>query len=187
MEKTITPIEDITLRGVFITQFINQAKKHLTEAQYQQLKQEFDGLQISGVNTYKATLQTNIERRCGELIYPDLSDTERAIKLGRISFQSFSQSTMGRTMMHVLSNSPEALVNNTAKLFDVLTKGIVIKVHKLTQNSMIIHIYNNPFDPHGLKGYFLEAMEFLGYQNAQIELQHVVDQEYIYTIHWSAK
>lgn len=182
--NSMLPAEKVTIKGVFLQQLVNEIKKNMNAEQFQALCDEFEGCKISPIKDYYATWQTEIEARSGQLLFPNKPPQEQAVLVGQLSFKAFGDSVMGKTIMSLMGNDPKTLALNVTKSFTALMKGLKVEAKELNDQTVVIHFFNSPYNPDGLKGLFLGGFQYIQV-NGEVSYTQIQAHEFEFTLKWA--
>ena len=125
-------------------------------------------MKMAFFSDYPVELQIAVEERVCKVLWNEDYDTA-VYKIGRINFESFSKSAIGRTSLAMLGKDPKRLLKATARLMKTVVSGMVLDVEERGETAYSLRFRNSPHRPLGWKGTIDAALDQAGVK-ADVEI-----------------
>ena len=118
--------------------------------------------------------------RAAAIVLFGKDNPETQYKIGKLTFNVYTHSFIGKTMFSLLGNRIKEAVLSSKKIYNTVTSGLDIETKELGDKKVSIRVRNDPFPLRYREGIFAAAMEYFGLDsNVQAIKHYHEDHEYI--------
>jgi len=175
-------VNEITVKGLFILQTLKILEdKFPTETK--EIQEKLQLTNIQPLNEYPVRYQVDLEAAGVKLLFPNLGD-EGYVEFGKLSFHSFASNLVGKILLTLAGKSIKTLLLSSPRFWGAMTKGLDIETKELSENAVSIRFHNNPYTMQGLKGLFMEGLQYFKI-NGTVEGKIFSQNDHEYIISWN--
>ncbi|KKP69276.1 hypothetical protein A2X44_02710 [candidate division CPR3 bacterium GWF2_35_18] len=169
-------------KGLFLKNIVNIIKKEKGEPGIQKLKEKVGQVDFFAFKDYPMELDVKFAKASCEILYGTAND-EAYINLGKLAFQTYTKSVIGKTMFSLIGNNLYKGISNLGKMLSTVTSGFEITVQELDSHTIKIRTKNNPYHIKHYQGIWLAAFEYFGVV-PQIDSRTISPENFEYLIKW---
>jgi len=171
-----------TVKGFVLKGVLKIVKKEKGEKGLKQLEQKFGSLKFSAFNDYPTETNAELRKMAAEVIYGK-HDEETEYLFGKITFESYADSLIGKTMFSLLGNNLKKVAMGLPKILSTVNKGLESEVEDLGSKKVRIRMKNNPYHIKYHEGVWAAGAEFFK-EKYKITSRVLAPGDYEYVMEW---
>ncbi|KKP69821.1 hypothetical protein A2X44_05110 [candidate division CPR3 bacterium GWF2_35_18] len=171
-----------TVKGIFLKGLVEVVRKLKGPDGVNKLKEEFGDLGFAGFKDYPMQVQADLNKISSKIIYGSYCP-EAEYEFGRLSFKTYTDSLIGRTMFSLIGSSPIKVAKALPKILGTVTSGLKITVEEINSLKAKIRMQNIPFHIKHYEGACVAAAEHFGYK-AKVTSKLIGKDDFEYTVEW---
>lgn len=180
-------MDQVVIKGFIIANLLDLVRGTMTEADFASLEEElgisYKTLKLAYFKDYPVEIQVRTEERIAEILWKR-SDDGAFYKFGRMNYETFSKSAIGRTALALVGQNPKRIVKASVRLMSTVMKGMKIETVDKGENAVSFRFRNNPYRPLGWQGVIDAVLESAGVTPEVTIVKHgPKDHEFLVT--WS--
>lgn len=176
----------VTIKGFIVARLLDLVRDRLSEEEFAELEKdlgvEYKTLKMAYFKDYPVELQLKTEERVAEILW-DRSDDGAFYKFGRMNFETFASSAIGRTTLALVGGDAKRLIKASIRLISTVMGGIKIDVEDRGPREISFRFRNNPYRPLGWQGVIDAAIEHAG-ETPQVKIVNRGPGDTEYLVSW---
>ena len=181
-------MSDVTIKGFIIARLLDLAKEQMSAEDFAALEQEVGvearTLRLSFFRDFPVEVQFAVQEKLAPYLFQSKYDAEAARKFGRLNFDTFRSSGIGRATLALVGKDPKRLLRASMRLVGTVVNGMTIDIEDRGEKEMSLRFRNIPYPPTEWVGVIEGAVEHAGGRPlVKIEVHSRSDVEY--GVSWS--
>ncbi len=180
-------MDQVTIKGFIIANLLDLVRGKLSEQEFACLEEDlgvsYKSLKLAYFKDYPVEVQIRTEEKVAQILW-QRSDDGAFYKFGRMNYETFAKSAIGRTALALVGKNPKRIVKASVRLMSTVMKGMKIEFEDRGENEISFRFRNNPYRPLGWQGVIDAVLESAGVTPEVTIIKHgPTDTEYLVT--WS--
>ena len=180
-------MDQVMIKGFIIGNVLDLVRGTMSASDFADLEAElglsYKTLKLAYFKDYPVEIQLRAEEKVAQILW-HRSDDGAFYKFGRLNFEAFAKTAIGRTALALVGKDPKRLVKASIRLMSTVMKGMKIEVEDRGEDSISFRFRNNPYRPLGWQGVIDAVLESAGVTPEVKIVKHgPTDTEYLVT--WS--
>lgn len=173
---------ETTVKGVFLKSLVETVRAKKGNEGVKQLEKEFGSLDFSAFQNYPLTEQARLNKAASIVLFGSHTP-EAEYEFGRLSFKTYADSIIGKTMFSLIGDDPLKVASALPKILNMVTSGLDIEVKAVGPIKVSLRMKNLPFHIKHYEGCCAAAAEHFGH-TAVIESKVWGKNDYEYIVEW---
>jgi len=171
------------LKGMFFKELLDQVKETRGNPGVKALERNYGApLEFSAFKDYPVENHLKLLKQAAVILYGQ-ADPDSYLKIGILSFQTFSQSLIGKTLLTLYANNLRKAASAISKLWEGISNFGVREAYDLGRHRAKITIKKDPRPPEYLAGVLMGAAQHFG-ETAKVETRVLGVDDYEFMIDW---
>lgn len=158
-------MDQVMIKGFIIANLLDLVRGTMTEADFSDLEEElgviYKTLKLGYFKDYPVEIQVRAEERIAQILW-QRTDDGAFYEFGRMNFESFSKSAVGRTALALVGQNPKKIIKASVRLMSTVMKGMRVESEDRGENEISFRFRNNPYRPLGWQGVIDAVLESAG-------------------------
>jgi len=150
---------DMRVKGMFLKNIVATIKEHKGPQGLEALKRELGDTQFYGMRDYSLEEEVQLHRVAMKILYGD-ANPNNYFELGKVSFQTYAESAIGKTIMSLFHGNVKKLALSFKMAINTISSGFDIRTEDLGGNRVKITLLHLPYPVEYYKGVFTGAIEY---------------------------
>jgi len=153
-------------KGLFLKGYVDMLRKQKGPEAIEKLKTMMDGeINFSQLKSYPMEIEIKLKDSIIKILYGKITD-EAELEFGKLSFQVYADSVLGKTMFSLFGNNLKKLSLSVSRVLDSVVEGITFETEELGEKKVLIRITDNVHNIRHYEGVWLAAIKYFGHQGA---------------------
>jgi uncharacterized protein (TIGR02265 family) len=174
-----------TIKGIFVNSHVKKVRQEKGEEGVSELESRFGG-PINFGNFQDVPVRDEvrlIECALDVLRGTSVPEASRAFEAGRLHFQDFIDTPLGRIIFSQFKNNFKTVMMNSSSIAGHVFRGISFYSEEMGPKSVKVTLENNDYPIDHFKGLFQEWMNFSGLSGT-VDAKETAPNRYEYTASW---
>jgi len=171
-----------TIKGIFLKNIVKRVREKKGPEGLKALEKKYGDLKISAFGEYPLSRYVDLTNFASEIIYGS-NGPEAQYDFGKLSFDVYGESILGKTMFSLLGNDAKKVVMALGNILGTVTPGLHVKTEDLGGNAVKVTMQSNPQHIRHYEGMFSRGLEYFG-KEGHIESTVLGPNNYQYMISW---
>jgi uncharacterized protein (TIGR02265 family) len=170
------------VKGVFLKSLVDVVKKQKGPNGLERLRNEYGQIDFRGFSDYPLKDQARLNKIASKIIFGSYSP-QAEYEFGRLSFKTYLDTIIGRTMFALIGADPLKIAKALPKILGAVMTGVTILIEEVGPLKVKITMQNIPFHIRHYEGACAAAAEHFGYK-AKILSTLLPNQDFQYLVEW---